>query len=182
MSFIDRFNLYILNLDQNCSGEITWKRNEMESVIDFAITNSKMYGDFNKMTIDDNWDIIDISDHCLITIQININRNNIKSTNKKTCIIFNKKSDNAIEKFTEYVSQKMENSDQPMNIELLNNIISEAEENTLKVKLFKNIKNNEKIEPMWVTKNMKKEIAVKRIINKKRRKTTNGFTALKTEK
>jgi len=43
MSFIDRFNLYILNLDQNCSGEITWKRNEMESVIDFAITNSKMY-------------------------------------------------------------------------------------------------------------------------------------------
>ena len=84
--------------------------------------------DFKKMTIDDNWDIIDLSDHCLITIQINIDKNNNKSTNKKTCIIF-KKSINAIEKFIEYVFYIIGNSDQPINIEQFNNIIYEAEEN-----------------------------------------------------
>ena len=35
---------------------------------------------------------------------------------------------------------------------------------------------------MWVTKNVKKEIAIKRIINKKRRKATNGITALRLKK
>ena len=106
------------------------------------------------MTIDDNWDIIDISDHCLITIQINIDKNNNKSTNKKTCIIFNKKSNNKIEKYTEYVFHRIGKSDQPINIEQFNNIIYEAEENTLKVEQFKNIK---------------KEIAIKHMIYLKKK-------------
>ena len=41
---------------------------------------------------------------------------------------------------------------------------------TLKVKQFKNIKNNEEIEPMQIIKNIKKEIAIKHMMNLKNKK------------
>ena len=175
LKFVEDNNLNILNLDQNCQGLITWKQNENNSVIDFALTNENMYKNFNKMIIDDEWKKLDISDHCLITIQIDI-LNNKKNTDKKVEITFNRKSEKAINKFKEYVNTKIEESDNLQDIDQINEIICEAEEKVLKVRLKKQIKPNEKIEPMWITREIKKEIAQKRIINKKRRKAKNPIT------
>ena len=67
------------------------------------------------------------------------------------------------------MNTKIEESDNLQDIDQINEIICEAEEKVLKVRLKKQIKPNEKIEPMWITREIKKEIAQKRIINKKRR-------------
>jgi len=42
-SFINDFQLILLNLDNKCSGMITWQRGEFKSVIDYALVNSKLY-------------------------------------------------------------------------------------------------------------------------------------------
>ena len=76
---------------------ITWKHNGNSSIIDFALTNENMHKNFNKMIIDDEWKKLDISDHCLITIQIDI-LNNKKNTDKKVEITFNRKSEKGINK------------------------------------------------------------------------------------
>ena len=46
----------------------------MESVIDFVLCNEKMYDKIEKMNIDDNWEIMKISDHNLIQVNVSVGR------------------------------------------------------------------------------------------------------------
>ncbi len=65
LEWMEKFKLTMLNDDMKCEGEITWSRNEQNSVIDFALVTDKFYDKFRKMTIDEDQDIIDITDHNL---------------------------------------------------------------------------------------------------------------------
>ena len=70
-SIVEINNLIILNLDDKCSGEITWSKNDLHSTIDYVLTNEDMLSKVDNMIIDDNKDIFDRSDHHMIKLQIN---------------------------------------------------------------------------------------------------------------
>ena len=67
LNFIDSASLNLLNLDDSCVGEITWKQGNWKSVIDYIMVNEVFY-DFLSMIIDEE-EILKISDHNLISVK-----------------------------------------------------------------------------------------------------------------
>ena len=181
LDLADRFNLSILNLDDKCVGDITWSQRGMESVIDFALINQTLYKEFVSMFIDEQGEILNISDHNMIQIELKCNRsNNTFSDNKK--ISFNSKSEKAIGNYINCVRNHLSQCDPLLEIDKLNDIIREAEKSCLSVTIKKKI-SNEKTEAVWITKEIKKEISKKRVINKLRRKEKdeNQFAILNSQ-
>ena len=48
---IEREDLILLNIDEECRGTYTWRRGEMQSAIDFVMVNDKARGIFSNMTL-----------------------------------------------------------------------------------------------------------------------------------
>ena len=53
LEFIEKWNLVLLNGDQDCDGEITRIRGEQKSTIDFMMVSQTTYQTFNSMNIDE---------------------------------------------------------------------------------------------------------------------------------
>lgn len=66
LEWINKYNLIILNCDSNCLGTYTWNSRNQRSVIDYILVNRKMYDHYKDMIIDENQEIIDVTDHSLI--------------------------------------------------------------------------------------------------------------------
>ena len=61
-----KFNLHHLNLSEKCIGLHTiCDRVGRKSAIDHILINGKMMESFKGMSIDDNKELLNISDHCL---------------------------------------------------------------------------------------------------------------------
>ena len=73
LSLVEEYNLKILNMEDECRDRHTWQRGEQHSVIDFVLCNEPMYKYFNSMTIDQEKEVIDFSDHNLITATAGFN-------------------------------------------------------------------------------------------------------------
>ena len=69
---MDKYNLILLNGDQKCEGEITRKQGEQKSAIDFVLVNQAGYKYFRKMEIEENRLMCDLSDHCLVRVDLNL--------------------------------------------------------------------------------------------------------------
>ena len=74
LEIMENFNMCLLNGDDRCEGVTTREKNGIKSVIDFALANGKMYSNFIKMNIDENKNIFDLSDHCLIKLEFKTNK------------------------------------------------------------------------------------------------------------
>ena len=131
LDLADRFNLSILNLDDKCVGDITWSQRGMESVIDFALINQTLYKEFVSMFIDEQGEILNISDHNMIQIELKCNRSNNTFSDKKK-ISFNSKSEKAIGNYINCVRNHLSQCDSLLEIDKLNDIIREAEKSCLK--------------------------------------------------
>ncbi len=68
-------NLTLLNLKDKCNGTYTWRRNDQKSAIDFVLVNQAMYRLFEEMAIDETNDIVDISDHNLLSTKFTFKNN-----------------------------------------------------------------------------------------------------------
>ena len=71
MQLITEANLILLNEDR-CTGMYTWSQDQRKSVINYMLVNKEMYKYYESMHIDENQEIIDLSDHNLITVNLNI--------------------------------------------------------------------------------------------------------------
>ena len=80
---------------------------------------------------------------------------------------FNKKTEQAINKYKTEVEGKIGNA---TNIEEVNQIIKESKENNLYTQITKTTKLINKKDQIWMTKEIRKEIANRRKINKEARK------------
>ena len=170
----DNHDLNILNLDTNCNGTTTWSQRDHESVIDFALVNEKMYRHFYEMTIDEKHDILSISDHNLLQIILHFDKpESNHNKNEIISISFNKKDDDAIENFLNYIDQATINEENEINMDKLNKIIRDAEQEFLKVTITKKKSNKNDAEPPWMNSQIKKEISKRRFINKLRRNEKN---------
>ena len=174
LQLMERHNMILLNDDPDCKGLITWQQGEKESVIDFCLMNEKMYKRYIRMNIDDQREIINTSDHNLMTITIRITRKSntgrIKEEQKE---VMRMSESNKI-KFTHKVKQQINQSNEVTEINTLNNIIKEVADNTLMVTINRKITDEDKkLEPIWISKDIKKQISKRREINKRRRRETN---------
>ena len=92
LEWMSNFNLILLNMDDKCQGVITWSRDYKNqcSAVDFVLVNNNIYKKFCNMKIDEQKDVLDISDHHLVTFSLNLeNKNN--NFNKKQYAIGNKR-------------------------------------------------------------------------------------------
>ena len=69
----EKFNLHHLNLSEKCTGVYTFHNNVgKKSAIDHVLVNGKMMEGFKGMQIDENKELLDISDHCLVRPWFNV--------------------------------------------------------------------------------------------------------------
>ena len=61
-----KYNLNHLNQSEKCIGTYTFSSNKGKSAIDHILVNGKMYEEFRGMHIDEEKELLNISDHCLV--------------------------------------------------------------------------------------------------------------------
>ena len=93
LDMMDDYNLILLNGLPDCKGEITWQQNEKVSFIDYIFADVVMHKSFSCMTIDENKEIFDLSDHNLLVATFNVNTHGDRhfSKKKETNILFENK-------------------------------------------------------------------------------------------
>ena len=71
-----------MNADDKCKGTYTWEARGSKSAIDFVFVNRKLYEVCGEMRIDERKDI-DLSDHCLVSLDIKTRENGKNKLRKK---------------------------------------------------------------------------------------------------
>ena len=168
------YNLSILNLEENCIGVKTWSKRDMTSTIDYVLVNNKMRAAYSDMRIDEKQEVCDLSDHNLIQVtfkwESKINWN--KETTQK--INWYWRTDPAsLGRYTQKLETRLKEIEID-NIIDLNMEIRHAADQELKKKYTRKKKHQEdKIEPPWMNRNIRKEIKERKRINRTRRNTEN---------
>ena len=72
MDWLERFDVVLMNADDKCEGVYTWKRGNQRSAIDFILVNEYVYERCGRMIIDEDKEVIDFSDHCLVTMELGL--------------------------------------------------------------------------------------------------------------
>ena len=72
LEWLEKYKFTLLNDDAKCEGEITWARDNQKSIIDYALVTDKFYDKYSKMKIDEEQEKMDISDHNLIEIHLEV--------------------------------------------------------------------------------------------------------------
>ena len=65
-------NLIFMNMDIRCEGMYTWERGLQRSVIDYVLINNKMHKLVDKIKIDEDKEIFDLSDHDMKIIELKV--------------------------------------------------------------------------------------------------------------
>ena len=60
------FNLHHLNQSEKCVGKYTFHNNKGRSAIDHILVNDRLVEDFRGMYVDEEKELLNISDHCLV--------------------------------------------------------------------------------------------------------------------
>ena len=171
MNFTDDLGLLILNLDTNCSGEITRYQHPFRSTIDFALCNNNMYKFFSHMIIDEEQEEIGISDHNLITTAFEY-KTSKKPLNATKSISINSRDEDDIGNYCLEVESMIEELESPPDMRSFNQIIIRAQDKHLKRTITINPERNP-TNPPWVTKEVKEAISKLRSTRKKLRKRMN---------
>ena len=174
-SFLETNNLVLFNLDEKCVGTNTWRREmegtKQESAIDFIIGNEKIYGKLKTMEIDENRDKFDLSDHNLIDVEMKINQNNKDFKNQEWIehkYFSTRKTD--LKRYNEEIKKKIEGK-APEKIMELNELIRDSAERTLQKSYKKRTdQENEISEPPWMNEEIRKQIELRKKLNRKHRK------------
>ena len=72
MKFVEKWGLVILNCDDRCMGEVTWKCRGQESVVDFILVSTCLHDYFVSMNIDEDKLKYNLPDHCLLTLTMDV--------------------------------------------------------------------------------------------------------------
>ena len=181
LKWTEKYKLKLLNLDEKCEGKFTRVRGEQKTTIDYVLVNEIIYERFDKMHIDEEKEIIEGSDHTLISVSLNIERSkNIKKAEWKE-ITYYLNTENEIESCIKELENKWKEGDKS-NLQKRIDEITEQTENKLKKKKRIKIEGERKkipVENKWVSDEIKKEIKKRREINRRRR---HGKTKQETDR
>ena len=172
LQIMEDHNLTMLNADPACSGEITWKKGNQKITIDFVLTNERMYQHFSDMSIDEDKEKTDISDHLLIDTNFKFKHGRkekfIEEWNE---IKYRKIDDTTKGKYLERLTQLI---NQNMTISQIESAMNTAADETMTKKIRrKKTADRKDTEAIWFNENIRKEISKRREINKRKRKARN---------
>ena len=172
LKWIEEDGLSLLNMDENCEGVYTWSRGDQKSVIDYAFVNKEMYNHFIEMKIDEKKEEFADSDHHMITIKFKFQKKGEKRKNKwikREYFTSNKKD---LKIFREKLEQSWRNNKIETISEMDKSILKIAKETLLRVYKRKETDDiEEREEKPWMNDNIRKEIKIRREINRKKRNT-----------
>ena len=173
MKQMERWNLTLLNGVEGYIGENTREQGGESSAIDFMLTNQSIFRTFEKMHIDEQRKEFDLSDHFLIKTTFLENGNKINNRKiKATEVSYYKLNDNNLRDafIADLERDLMVSSELDMEI-VEKKIILHAEAN-LKCSFIRREKKDalsHHIEPVWMTSELRRQIALQREYNRKRR-------------
>lgn len=72
IKWLNKYNLILLNNDIECNGRYTWEARNCKSVIDYALINKELYNYFKG--------ILDLSDHMMMKVKLNLKDNRKEDT------------------------------------------------------------------------------------------------------
>jgi len=170
----------LLNIDDKCIGKITWQRGESISTIDYALANVDMYSMIHNMEIDEEGEKLDISDHKLITVKLNIENQNKKAKWKWIERNYLSTNPNHLELFRESVDRKLDIV-KPCNMTDVGNLIQSTANETLVRTYRKRVnygKEETQMEKPWFTEEIRNEIKYRKNLNREKRNEKDPTAAL----
>ena len=161
--FVEDNGLVLLNADDRCTGEYTWERGMQRSAIDLAITNQEGYSGFENMWIDEERDVLDISDHNLVAVNFRrIKRNQPQNQWKKQ--VFYSLEAERLRNYREDLAVRLSNENPTLtNME---RHMREAADANLKRVYRRKTDNRGNTEPPWVNEDIRAGRRERRRLNK----------------
>lgn len=174
LDWMNECNMNLLNLDVACQGTYTWTRDNQKSVIDFVLANNKCYEYFQSLYVDEERELLDISDHNLLTVTLKIQTGSVNfRKGKVTRKPYLKTDEDSLEKFSVELEKRLVMREVE-NMEDLNGLMKEVAEKTLKGVYQRRVNEKYSIkEPPWITKEIREEIKKRKDINRKKRNARN---------
>ena len=166
LEIMENFNMCLLNGDDRCEGVTTREENGIKSVIDFALANEKMYSNFIKMNIDENKEIFDLSDHCLIKLEFKTDKEKQKLNKIYDKIEFYSIKEERKEAYVQMVESEIRMLDAEINMEKLETILVKCADRMLKKIFKKKADVKGKSEPIWFTEEIRENIKKRKHFNR----------------
>ena len=136
IEWVNKYNLAILNNDPECKGKYTWEARKCKSVIDYAIVNERLYQHFKHMEIDEDKEIIDLSDHMMLKVVLKTYGKNQDITNPIEKDYYFSLNQEKLKLFNEKLEEKLRENEVE-NLEKFDEMIEEITEKILKTKIIK---------------------------------------------
>ena len=156
---IEHGNLTNLNRTPECEGKITRNIRDQKTAIDYALANRKIFSYYKNMKIDENKELFDLSDHCMLYLTMEIGVGKLEKKEEK--IEINCLSKERLLEFNGKVEQELSRVDSnEINMEKVDSVMEEAAKIHLRKKVVRRNGKRQKgkIEPIWMTKEIKSEI------------------------
>ena len=170
IEIMENYNLVLLNGDDLCIGETTREENGHKSSIDFVLVNDQLYNSFSTMLIDENKELFDISDHCLLKVDL-VSKKNKQGNIKTERIDYFSVKDSLRDEFVQKVEDLIMEQGIVQTMDSFDRIMEESAESVTKRMLIKRYHKQEP-EPHWFTKEMKDNIRQRKFYSKKWRTAT----------
>ena len=170
MDLAERNNLTILNGTIECEGKVTWEGRGHKSAIDYALVNQRMLEKYSHMKIDEDREMTDISDHCMLKVVLSLKTD--KTRQKQDNVVTNCLTEERLRDFVENVEGKLrEMEDSDVNMDKIDCAMKEAAETHIRKVNKKSGRGKEKgrYETIWMTREIKKEIDLRKRLNRLKR-------------
>ena len=153
-----------------CKGKFTWSQRGSKTTIDYILVNEKALESFQDMEIDEDKIMFSDSDHCILSAKFYFKGAEKQSFKKEEWKYFEyyRRDEEALSRYRgeverEWIEGCIENKQMEEQ-----SLMMKAEE-VLKKKTRKRVGAQEYVENVWMTDQIRKEIKVRRIINRRRR-------------
>ena len=176
MEWINEFDLMLMNGDEKCEGTITREQGEQKTAIDMVMMNRTLYDKTKGMKIDEEKDVIHISDHNLISIELKARQKcgngfSKKKWREEECY---RKDESALKEFGDEIEKEWK-SNGVVSVEEMTISMLEVADRTLKKIIRRRISDEgewERIESVWMNDEIREGINERRRINRLMRNCT----------
>ena len=174
MELVEGNNLTILNGTMECEGKVTWEGRGHKSAIDYMLVNQKMLEKYKYMKIDEDRELTDLSDHCVLRVMLALKTEKVRQ--KQNNVEVNCLSEERLEKFVGTVEKELSKvEDSNINMGKIDAVMKEAAGTHIKKVNRKARHKPEKgrYETIWMTEKVRKEIKLRKRFNRLKRNNLN---------
>ena len=175
--WVEGYGMILLNLDEKCEGRYTRVRGEQRTTVDYILVNKKIYDMFENMRIDENKEVMENSDHVIMSMELKTESRKSGFQKPKWIVkeyLSDKEGD--VEALADEIEKKWERGYPMYTQEVMEEIRVMAHKKLNKKKRRKEgtEKGQRVIENIWMTDEIRRAIIKRKKLNRdKRNDTTN---------